>query len=124
VLVTAGLAIAAFVAVWFLIHHGFYRDSQIVDTPIYQRLRRRDREGQVPYRDFALEYQPGALPAFVIPAVLTPGTNGTDYRDVFEAEMVFCGALVLTLMLRSCSASRQGGRERSVRSPSRRSRRS
>ena len=99
VLVTAGLAIAAFVAVWFLIHHGFYRDSQIVDTPIYQRYGDAVAKGQVPYRDFALEYPPGALPAFVIPAVLTPGTNGTDYRGVFEAEMVFCGALVLTLML-------------------------
>jgi Glycosyltransferase family 87 len=99
VLVTAGLAIAAFVAVWFLIHHGFYRDRQIVDTPIYQRYGDAIAKGQVPYRDFALEYPPGALPAFAIPAVLTPGTNGTDYREVFEWEMLVCGALVLTLML-------------------------
>ena len=99
VLVTAGLAIAAFVAVWLLIHHGFYRDRQIVDTPIYQRYGDAIAKGQVPYRDFALEYPPGAMPAFAIPAVLTPGTNGKDYRDVFEAEMVFCGALILTLML-------------------------
>ena len=98
VLVTAGLAIAALVAVWFLIHHGFYRDSQIVDTPIYQRYGDAIAKGQVPYRDFALEYPPGALPAFAIPAVLTPGTKGTDYRDVFEWEMLLCGALVLTLI--------------------------
>src|SRR5262249_27324185 len=80
VLVTAGLAIAAFVAVWLLIHHGFYRHRQIVDTPTYQRYGDAIAKGQVPYRDFALEYPPGALPAFAIPAVLTPGTSGTDYR--------------------------------------------
>lgn len=95
----AGLAIVVFVAAWLLIHHGFYRHSQIVDTPIYQRYGDAMADGQVPYRDFALEYPPGALPVFAVPAVLTPGADGDDYRTVFEAEMLLCGALALALML-------------------------
>src|SRR5437763_16678847 len=95
ILVTGALAVAVFVAVWSLIHHGFYRDSQIVDTPIYQRYGDAMARGQVPYRDFQLEYPPGALPAFVIPSVLTPGANGNTYRSVFEKEMLVCGALTL-----------------------------
>ena len=65
---------------WATLHHGFYRHHQIVDTPIYQRYGDAIADGQVPYRDFGLEYPPGALPVFVIPSVLTPGTNGKDYR--------------------------------------------
>src|SRR3954454_5417525 len=93
VLLTGALAVAAFVAVWFLIHHGFYRDSQIIDTPIYQRYGDAMAGGQVPYRDFQLEYPPGALAAFVIPSVLTPGTSDDAYRNIFETEMLVCGAL-------------------------------
>ena len=106
--VTAGLAIAAFVAVWVLIHHGFYRHSQIVDTPIYQRYGDAIAKGQVPYRDFALEYPPGALPAFVIPSLLAPGTNGATTGDGFEAEMVVCGALASRSCSRSCSRLEAG----------------
>ena len=39
--------------------------DQIVDTPVYQRYGDAIDDGQVPYRDFALEYPPGALPVFV-----------------------------------------------------------
>lgn len=95
----AGFAVALFVAAWVAIHHGFYDHAQIVDTPIYQRYGDGMANGQVPYRDFQLEYPPGALPMFALPAVLTPGTNEDSYRDAFEAQMVICGALILALML-------------------------
>jgi hypothetical protein len=41
----------------------------------------------VPYRDFGLEYPPGALPAFFLPS-LAPEE---DYRAAFETLMLACG---------------------------------
>ena len=40
------------------LHAGFYERSQIIDTPIYQRYGDAMANGQVPYRDFQLEYPP------------------------------------------------------------------
>jgi glycosyl transferase family 87 len=98
--VAAGLVIALFVGAWVALHRGFYRHHQIIDTPIYQRYGDAMAEGQVPYRDFGLEYPPAALPVFVIPSLLrSQDGNLADYRDGFEAEMLVCGLLALLFML-------------------------
>ena len=60
----AGLfAIAVFGAAWALLHRGFYRRDQIIDTPVYQRYGDAMLDGQVPYLDFRVEYPPAALPS-------------------------------------------------------------
>jgi hypothetical protein len=98
--VAGGLAIALFFGAWAALHRGFYRHSQIIDTRIYQRYGDAMADGQVPYRDFALEYPPAALPVFVIPSLLrSEKGNLARYRDGFEAEMLVCGALALAFML-------------------------
>jgi hypothetical protein len=98
--VVAVAAVGIFVAAWIGLHAGFYRHSQIVDTPIYQRYGDAMANGQVPYRDFELEYPPAALPMFVIPSLLrSPDGDLAGYRHGFEAEMLMCGALVLLFML-------------------------
>jgi len=98
--VAAAVAVGIFVAAWIGLHVGFYRHSQIRDTPIYQRYGDAMANGRVPYRDFQLEYPPAALPAFVIPSLLrSPDGNLDGYRDGFEAEMLVCGALALAFML-------------------------
>ena len=43
------------------------------DVLLFETYGRAVRHGQVPYRDFALEYPPGALPALVLPAL--PGAG-------------------------------------------------
>jgi hypothetical protein len=97
---TAAAAVGVFVAAWVGIHTGFYRHRQIVDTPIYQRYGDAMRNGQVPYRDFQLEYPPAALPVFVIPSLLRSQEGDLHgYRQGFEAEMLLCGALTLLFML-------------------------
>jgi hypothetical protein len=51
------------------------------------------KAGAVPYRDFAVEYPPGALPAFVVPSLL-----GGSYATTFAWLMAACGvALVLVV---------------------------
>jgi hypothetical protein len=98
--VAGTLAIAVFVAAWSGIHFGFYRDSRIADTPIYQRYGDAIANGHVPYRDFQLEYPPGALPVFALPSLLRSQDGDLDgYRAGFEAEMLVCGALTLAFML-------------------------
>jgi hypothetical protein len=91
----AGLvALAAFGAVWALLHRGFYKRDQIVDTPVYQRYGDAMLDGQVPYRDFRVEYPPAALPVFVLPAI-GDGHDERAYRRSFERLMVLCGLLAV-----------------------------
>jgi hypothetical protein len=104
----AVLALVLFIAAWAALHAGFYTRSRIVDTPVYQRYGNAIVHGQVPYRDFGVEYPPGALPVFAIPALGHAETADFDrFRQVFEALMWVCGALALgamSLALRSLGA--------------------
>jgi Glycosyltransferase family 87 len=92
--VAAALAAAVFLVSWGLLHTGWYDDEEIVDIPVYETYGNAIEDGEVPYRDFEPEYPPGALPAFVLPALASDDREG--FRDAFEALMAACGvALVL-----------------------------
>jgi hypothetical protein len=98
--VAAGVVIALFLVAWGALHRGFYRHDQIIDTPIYQRYGDAIANGKVPYRDFALEYPPAALPVFALPSLLRARDGDLiNYEHWFEAEMVVCGVLALAFML-------------------------
>ncbi|MDX6511135.1 MAG: hypothetical protein QOE36_639 [Gaiellaceae bacterium] len=88
-------AVAAFLAVWVVLHHGFYTHRQIVDTPVYVTYGNEIAQGKVPYRDFAVEYPPAALPVFAIPSVGHAPSSFVTYRRIFETLMWLCGALTL-----------------------------
>src|SRR5439155_1155290 len=62
----AAFAIVLFFASWTLLHQGWFMRGQIIDTPVYQHYGDAMARGDVPYRDFSVEYPPGALPAFVL----------------------------------------------------------
>lgn len=91
----AASAVLVFAGAWTLLHHGFFARGELVDTPVYQEYGRRMAHGQVPYRDFAVEYPPGALPAFVLPALGDAGRSAHEYRRRFEALMFVCGCALL-----------------------------
>ena len=94
-------AIALFVVAWTLLHVGFYKHKQVIDTPVYQRYGNAIADGKVPYRDFAVEYPPGALPMFALPGLAEPGKNqqvSAGFRRTFETLMWMCGAVALLAM--------------------------
>jgi hypothetical protein len=66
------------------------------DMAIYRRAGEAILAGEVPYRDFFIEYPPGSLPAFVPPAPFTGSREA--YAAFFASEMalVLVAALVLT----------------------------
>jgi hypothetical protein len=87
------LAVATFLAAWGTLHYGFYTHRLLLDTPIYEHYGDASLRGQVPYRDFAVEYPPSALPVFVLPSVLSGEKSFSVYTRVFEAFMGVCGAV-------------------------------
>lgn len=92
-LVELGTAAGLFLLAWGIAHAFFWAHGQIVDTPTYQQYGDAIvHGGQVPYRDFAIEYPPGALPPFILPA-LTSGYDAT-----FGWLMAACGLAVLPLV--------------------------
>jgi hypothetical protein len=76
----AAVAAALFFVSWGVLHYGFYKRGDWMAA------------GYVPYRDFAVEYPPGALPAFVVPSLLADRGDFDGFRRVFEALMAACGA--------------------------------
>ena len=84
----AAVGIIVFALAWTAIHGGFYDDAAIVDTPVYRGYGDAMVDGQVPYRDFDLEYPPGALPVFVLPSL----GDAESYDALFETLMLVCGA--------------------------------
>jgi uncharacterized membrane protein len=95
-----------FVGSWALIHHWFFHDHELVDTPIYQQYGDAMRSGQVPYRDFKLEYPPGALPAFVAPDLTAKRGDFGHYGRAFTRWMLRCGIVLAMLTAVSLAALR------------------
>lgn len=67
--------------------------AKISDIPVYERYGNAIERGQVPYRDFRLEYPPGALAAFAVPSLVTDGQR--SYARAFALEMLLFGLLAL-----------------------------
>jgi hypothetical protein len=97
----AAIAVAAaalFLGPWALLHHFWWGRHEIVDTPIYESYGDAMAAGQVPYRDFALEYPPGALPAFLLPEASAVRGDFGSYGHSFEKWMAACG-VAMTLLV-------------------------
>jgi hypothetical protein len=89
-----------------LLHWGWYQHDLIRDTIEYHRYGTAMLGGHVPYRDFGIEYPPGALPAFGLPAIGKPGL--AVYEREFQILMALCGVgslVAMSVALRNLGAS-------------------
>jgi len=99
-------ALAALLVSFALLHVGFYQHRLIRDTVEYHRYGIAMMDGDVPYRDFRVEYPPGALPAFVLPAIGHPRLD--RYETWFQVLMGLCAGgaiLAMAYALRTLRAS-------------------
>ena len=101
--VTAAVVFAALCATLASVWQG---TAAISDVPVYERYGDAIEDGEVPYRDFRLEYPPGALAAFAVPSLLT--NDRRSYARAFGVEMLVLGLVLLA----ACAAglARMGGR--------------
>ncbi|MDX6518100.1 MAG: hypothetical protein QOF50_946, partial [Gaiellaceae bacterium] len=83
------------IASWTALHGWFFAESQISDLPVYIKYGNRIGAGHVPYRDFHVEYPPGALPIFAAPALGHSPSSFDSYRRLFETLMFFAAAFGL-----------------------------
>ena len=88
------VALGLFLGCWTLLHHGTLGRGQLRDTGTYARYGDAIADGAVPYRDFRLEYPPGALPVFVLPSLGHEGDQQA-YDRWFERLMALCGCLTV-----------------------------
>jgi glycosyl transferase family 87 len=94
------------------------------DLPIYEEDASIMLDGNMPYRDFYIEYPPGALPMFVLPAVIfgdaqdahwsPPNDAGRRYHRAFDSLVVLLTAAMVTLTVLSLAALRRPGRVQAV----------
>lgn len=73
---------------------GLFRAARFRDVHLYQGFADMVFDGRVPYRDFFMEYPPGALAIFLPPAAF--GSN--HYNAAFKGLMALCGAATLVLV--------------------------
>lgn len=87
------VAAAVFVSLCASLANVWQANPAITDVPVYLRYGDAIERGHVPYRDFRIEYPPGALPAFAVPSLLTDGSR--SYARVFALEMVLLGLVAI-----------------------------
>jgi uncharacterized membrane protein len=84
---------------------GLFRAARFRDVHLYGGFARSVFDGAVPYRDFFMEYPPGALAVFLSPEVF----GSAHYNAAFKALMTLCGAatiVVVALLLAHLGATR------------------
>ena len=106
-------AAGVFVAVAVLVTVAWELTGQAVtDIALYRTYGERVADGLVPYRDFGFEYPPGALPAVVLPALVSGSLEA--YRAVVIAEFAVVGALAVLALDWALRSSGRGRRDRVV----------
>lgn len=104
---TAAAAVAVFLGSWTLLHQLWYAHAgQIVDTPGYETYGDAIVAGQVPYRDFSVEYPPGALLPMLAPELTASRGNFGEYGHSFEKWMAGAGVLMVLIVALVASPSR------------------
>jgi len=73
---------------------GLFRAARFRDVHLYQGFAAAVFDGRVPYRDFFVEYPPGAFAVFLPPWML----GSSHYNAAFKTLMALCGIATLLLV--------------------------
>jgi len=73
---------------------GLFRAARFRDVHLYQGFAHSVFDGAVPYRDFFMEYPPGALAVFLPPELF----GSAHYNAAFKILMALCGAATIALV--------------------------
>ena len=95
------VGILLFLAACFVPRIGIYTGDQVEDVRLFQSFGERFLAGEIPYRDFFLEYPPGALTSFVIPALAASEDFTLAFKllhIVFGSALIACVSLTLVLL--------------------------
>ena len=95
------LGVLLFLAACFVPRIGIYNGDQVEDVRLFQTFGERFLAGEIPYRDFFLEYPPGALPSFVVPALAASEDFTPAFKllhILFGCALVACVSVTLALL--------------------------
>jgi uncharacterized membrane protein len=90
----AAVAIPVYLAACAVPDGGLFRAARYRDVHLYGGFAHSIFAGQVPYRDFFMEYPPGALAVFLPPEVF----GSAHYNAAFKVLMALCGVAVIVLL--------------------------
>jgi hypothetical protein len=93
-LAIAAVGVAVFAAASALPNVSLLDRGNLGDTPVYRDYGEQMRDGKVPYRDFFVEYPPGALPVFAAPTV----GSSRDYTLHSQALQWLLGAASIMIV--------------------------
>jgi Glycosyltransferase family 87 len=77
---------------------GLFRGAKFRDLHLYRQYGDALLDGRIPYRDFFVEYPPGAIPLFAVPSVAPGGAYDALFKVLMTiccAAAIFCVTLVL-----------------------------
>jgi len=92
-LLAAAAATPVYLAACVVPDGGLFRAARYRDVHLYQGFADAVFDGRVPYRDFFLEYPPGALAVF-----LPPAAASGHYNAAFKGLMALCGVATMALL--------------------------
>jgi uncharacterized membrane protein len=90
----AAVAIPIYLAACAVPDGGLLRAARYRDVHLYGGFAHSIFAGHVPYRDFFMEYPPGALPVFLPPEVF----GSAHYNSAFKVLMALCGVAAIVLL--------------------------
>jgi uncharacterized membrane protein len=87
------VSVPVFLAACAVPDGGLFRAARFRDVHIYQGYAERLLHGELPYRDFFVEYPPGAFAVFMPPTAF----GASHYNAAFKSLMALCGLATIIL---------------------------